>query len=142
MKLWVDADATPRDVNEIVFRTADRLRLTTVLVANQRVPLPPAYATLTAVRVDGGTDMVDGQVLAAVLGSDEAEALVVIEPLHRAFRAHRAGLRAGHGLLIPGEPMVESAAGHNAPYLWSRSRAQAARRRNRDGVRDDARARP
>jgi uncharacterized protein len=52
MKLWLDADATPRDVKDIVFRAADRLRLETVLVANQRVPLPLGYATLTAARVE------------------------------------------------------------------------------------------
>src|SRR5438876_11072920 len=36
--LWVDADAAPREVKEIVFRAAARLRLPTVLVANQRLP--------------------------------------------------------------------------------------------------------
>ena len=33
MTLWLDADATPRDVKDLVFRAADRLRLDTVLVA-------------------------------------------------------------------------------------------------------------
>jgi len=59
MKLWIDADAAPRDVKEIVFRAADRLRVNTVLVANQRVPLPPGVATVTAVRVAGGPDVAD-----------------------------------------------------------------------------------
>ena len=34
MTLWIDADAMPRDIREIVFRTARRLTLATVLVAN------------------------------------------------------------------------------------------------------------
>jgi uncharacterized protein len=59
MKLWIDADAAPRDVKEIVFRAADRLRVNTVLVANQRVPLPPGVATVTAVRIAGGPDVAD-----------------------------------------------------------------------------------
>lgn len=36
MKLWIDADAAPRDVKDICFRASDRLKLDTVLVANQR----------------------------------------------------------------------------------------------------------
>lgn len=59
MTLWIDADATPRDVKDIVFRAADRLRLDTILVANQRVPIPLGYPTVTAVRVEGGHDVAD-----------------------------------------------------------------------------------
>ncbi len=59
MKLWIDADAAPRDVKEIVFRAAHRLALDTVLVANQRVPLPPGHPTVSAVRVEGGPDVAD-----------------------------------------------------------------------------------
>jgi uncharacterized protein YaiI (UPF0178 family) len=59
VKLWIDADAAPRDVKEIVFRAAERLSLHTVLVANQRVPFPTGHAFVTAVRVDGGPDVAD-----------------------------------------------------------------------------------
>ena len=46
--LWVDADAAPREVKEIVFRVAARLGLQTVLVANQRLQLPPGAASKPA----------------------------------------------------------------------------------------------
>lgn len=59
MKLWIDADAAPRDVKEIVFRAARRLELQTVLVANQRLPLPPGNPFISAVRVEGGPDVAD-----------------------------------------------------------------------------------
>lgn len=59
MKLWLDADATPRDVKEICFRASDRLKLETILVANHRLPLPLGYAHLSTVRVDGGPDVAD-----------------------------------------------------------------------------------
>ena len=59
MKLWLDADATPRDVKEICFRASERLALETVLVANHRVQLPPGYAHVSAVRVGGGPDVAD-----------------------------------------------------------------------------------
>lgn len=59
MKLWVDADATPRDVKDIVFRAALRLELPTVLVANQRLQTPANNRFVTAVRVEGGPDVAD-----------------------------------------------------------------------------------
>ncbi len=59
MKLWLDADAAPRDVKEVCFRASERLKLETVLVANQRVQLPLGYSLLSAVRVDGGPDVAD-----------------------------------------------------------------------------------
>lgn len=59
MKIWVDADAAPRAVKEIVFRAARRLELTTFLVANQRLQTPANNDSVTAVRVDGGPDVAD-----------------------------------------------------------------------------------
>lgn len=59
LRLWLDADATPREVKEICFRASERLRLETVLVANQRVQLPAGYKHLSAVRVEGGPDVAD-----------------------------------------------------------------------------------
>jgi uncharacterized protein YaiI (UPF0178 family) len=59
MKLWLDADATPREVKEICYRASERLKLTTVLVANMRLQLPVGYKHLEAVRVEGGPDVAD-----------------------------------------------------------------------------------
>ena len=59
MKLWIDADAAPRDVKEIVFRAAQRLGLETVLVANQRLQTPTDNSFVSSIRVDGGPDEAD-----------------------------------------------------------------------------------
>ncbi len=59
MKLWLDADAAPREVKEVCYRAAERLKLDTVLVANMRLQLPPASSYLSAVRVDAGGDVAD-----------------------------------------------------------------------------------
>ena len=59
MKIWIDADAAPRDVKEITGRAAKRLKLQTFLVANQRLWVPPGNPYLEAVRVDGGPDVAD-----------------------------------------------------------------------------------
>jgi uncharacterized protein YaiI (UPF0178 family) len=48
VKLWIDADAAPRDVKDLCFRTSDRLKLATILVANQRIQLPLGYTHLSA----------------------------------------------------------------------------------------------
>ena len=59
MKLWLDADASPRDVKDICIRASERLKLEAVLVANQRLQLPSGYAYLSTVRVEGGPDVAD-----------------------------------------------------------------------------------
>jgi uncharacterized protein YaiI (UPF0178 family) len=59
VRLWVDADAAPRDVKEIVARAARRVEVPAVLVANQRLPVPPGNPFVTAVRVEGGPDVAD-----------------------------------------------------------------------------------
>jgi uncharacterized protein YaiI (UPF0178 family) len=62
MKLWIDADAAPREIKEICFRASERLKLEVVLVANSRMQLPVGYPRLTAVRVDGGPDVADAYI--------------------------------------------------------------------------------
>lgn len=70
MKLWLDADAAPRDVKEVCFRASDRLGLETILVANQRLQLPAGYAHLVAVRVDGGPDVADRYIAEHAVAGD------------------------------------------------------------------------
>ena len=106
VKLWIDADATPRDVKEIVFRAAARLKLETVLVANQRVEVPSGHPTVSAVRVAGGPDVADRHIaehadagdvaitadvpLAAAL---VARRVTVIDPRGQEFSAENVGER-------------------------------------------------
>lgn len=72
MTLWIDADAAPREVKEICFRASERLKMATILVANQRLQLPPGYAHLSAVRVDGGPDVADGYIEEHAVAGDVA----------------------------------------------------------------------
>jgi uncharacterized protein len=72
LKLWLDADATPREVKEICFRASERLGLPTVLVANQRIQLPFGYAHLSAIRVDGGPDVADLYIAEHAVAGDVA----------------------------------------------------------------------
>jgi len=59
LRIWIDADAAPRDVKELVFRSAKRLKIETVLVANQRLQTPVGNPLVSAVWVDGGADVAD-----------------------------------------------------------------------------------
>jgi uncharacterized protein len=59
IRIWIDADAAPRDVKEVVFRAAKRLELQTIMVANQRLSKPLDNAFISTVLVQGGADVAD-----------------------------------------------------------------------------------
>jgi hypothetical protein len=59
LKIWVDADAAPREVKDLVYRVSRRLAIETILVANQRLEAPAGNRLVTAVRVEGGADVAD-----------------------------------------------------------------------------------
>jgi len=63
MKIWIDADAAPNDVKEIVFRASARLELETALVANQRLSTPANNPLVTSVIVAGGPDVADQHII-------------------------------------------------------------------------------
>lgn len=72
MTLWIDADAAPQPVKEICLRASERLKLATVLVANQRLQVPPGYKHVSAVRVDGGADVADLYIVEHAVAGDVA----------------------------------------------------------------------
>ncbi len=62
MKVWIDADACPRDVKEIVFKRSTRQRFPVTLVAN-RLQAVPKPAWITAVQVAQGLDVADEHIV-------------------------------------------------------------------------------
>lgn len=62
MRIWVDADAAPRAVKEIIFRAALRLELETFLVANKRLQTPANNRFVSAITVEGGPDVADAHI--------------------------------------------------------------------------------
>lgn len=62
LTIWVDADAAPRDVKDIVARAALRLEVPTLLVANQRLQTPANNPFVSSVRVAGGPDVADDHI--------------------------------------------------------------------------------
>lgn len=69
MKIWIDADACPGAVKEIVFRAAERLGIQAVVVANQvmRVPDSPL---ISVVVVSKNFDAADDHIAAEVSAAD------------------------------------------------------------------------
>jgi uncharacterized protein YaiI (UPF0178 family) len=62
LHLFVDADASPRDVKDLVFRASERLALPVVVVANKTMHVPRS-AHITMVQVKGGPDVADDYIV-------------------------------------------------------------------------------
>jgi uncharacterized protein YaiI (UPF0178 family) len=62
MHIWVDADACPGVIKEILFRAAERKQIPLVLVANQLIRHPPSQ-WIRAVQVPKGFDVADNQIV-------------------------------------------------------------------------------
>jgi len=61
-RIWVDADACPRVIKEMLYRVADRASIEVVLVANQPLSTPSSRY-IRSVQVTGGFDVADQHVL-------------------------------------------------------------------------------
>jgi uncharacterized protein YaiI (UPF0178 family) len=62
MQIWVDADACPVVIKEIIFRAAERLQINTILVANQMLRTPPSKF-IRAIQVPSGFDVADRHIV-------------------------------------------------------------------------------
>lgn len=62
MKIWVDADACPAVIKEILFKAAERTGLTLTLVANQPLRIPSS-PHIHFVRVGAGMDVADKEIV-------------------------------------------------------------------------------
>jgi len=67
--IWVDADACPNVIKEILFRAAERTGVCVTLVANQPLQIPKV-PSLRAVKVTSGFDVADGEILKRVRAGD------------------------------------------------------------------------
>ncbi|MCA1857001.1 YaiI/YqxD family protein [Massilia oculi] len=65
MQIWVDADACPGVIKDILFRVAERRQLQLTLVANQLVRVPGSRF-IRALQVPAGADAADAEIVARV----------------------------------------------------------------------------
>lgn len=69
IQIWIDGDACPNPVKEIVFRAADKRQLPTILVANQLIRTPKS-AYIRAIQVPAGYDVADNHIVNSVVPGD------------------------------------------------------------------------
>ncbi len=69
MRIWVDADACPVVIKEILFKAADRTGVMLTLVANQPVSIPPS-PTIKMLQVASGFDVADNEIVKRVEAGD------------------------------------------------------------------------
>jgi len=69
MQIWVDADACPKVVKEILYRAAERVECPLILVANQPLSTPHS-AFIKTIRVSSGFDVADNYIVQNVQPGD------------------------------------------------------------------------
>lgn len=69
MQIWVDADACPGVIKEIIFRAAERRQIRTTLVANQMLRTPPSKF-IRAIQVPSGFDVADAHIVEQIVPGD------------------------------------------------------------------------
>ena len=82
MTIWVDADACPNVIKEILYRAAERMQMPLVLVANQSLRVPPSRFIRT-LRVAAGFDVADNEIVRQC----EAGDLVAAEAIEKGAAA-------------------------------------------------------
>ena len=89
MKIWVDADACPVVIRDILFRAAKRTGVTMTLVANQPVRVP-ASPHIEFVQVSPGFDAADNEIVKRAVSGD----LVVTADIPLAAEVMETGVHA------------------------------------------------
>lgn len=69
MQIWVDADACPSVIKDILFRVADRLEIPVTLVANKLLRTPPSRF-VKAIQVPAGFDVADNEIVRLLQSGD------------------------------------------------------------------------
>jgi hypothetical protein len=69
LTIWVDADACPNPVKEILFRAADRVPVQVTLVANSAIGVPRSKH-IKSLQVPGGFDVADEHIVSQVAPGD------------------------------------------------------------------------
>ncbi len=69
MKIWVDADACPVVIKEILFRAAERTRVQVTFVANQPVQIPASHH-INFIQVSQGFDVADNEIVKRMQAGD------------------------------------------------------------------------
>ncbi len=89
MKIWVDADACPVVIKEILFRAAERTATELTLVANHALRIPPSKL-ISTLQVPAGFDVADNEIVKRLQPGD----LVITADIPLAAEVIEKGARA------------------------------------------------
>ncbi len=67
--IWVDADACPKVIKEVLYRAAQRSGVTVTLVANQPLSVP-RIPSLKVLQVSSGFDVADNEIVRRAVAGD------------------------------------------------------------------------
>jgi uncharacterized protein len=95
MQIWVDADACPKVIKEILFRAAERVQVPVILVANHPLQTPRSR-WVRSLQVSSGFDVADNEIVRRLSPGD----LVVTADIPLAWEVIEKG---GHALNPRGE---------------------------------------
>ena len=128
MRIWIDADACPKDVKELVFRASARLSLPVCLVANRALAVPSS-PLITLVRVRPGSDVADSYIAQHVEAADlvvtadiplaaqvVARGAIGIDPRGEVYTADTVGERLAMRNLMEELRWAGAVTGGPAPY--------------------------
>ena len=89
MKIWVDADACPGVIKDILFRAAERTGVQLTLVANHSIPVPKSRH-IKFLQVRSGFDVADNEIVKRLAAGD----LVITSDIPLAAEVIEKGGRA------------------------------------------------
>lgn len=69
MQIWIDADACPKPIKEILYRAAERLQVRLMLVANKPLRTPPSRF-IGSIVVGAGADVADREIVSQLQAGD------------------------------------------------------------------------
>ena len=69
MQIWIDADACPNVIKEILFRAAERMHIPLTLVANSLLRIPPSRY-ISSIRVEAGFNVADNTIVKKMESGD------------------------------------------------------------------------
>ncbi len=108
LTLWIDADACPKVIKEVIFKVSQRLKLKVILVANSsmHIPLDPL---ISLIKVDQGADVADQYIVKHVKEED----IVVTADIPLAAQIVNKGATA---INVRGELYTEENVGERLSY--------------------------
>ena len=97
MKIWVDADACPNPIKEVLFRAAERTGISLILIANHEIRIKPSRH-ISFLRVKSGFDVADNEIVKRLAAGD----LVITNdiPLAAEIIAHQGQALSPRGELF------------------------------------------